>query len=182
MLLPRMEVSVGDDGAELDFTELLDELLAASAEAGEGGDDDVAAPSLRVDLLSQIERLRTHSGPLFADRAMHEYREAAAEAAQPTPRQAKSGHAKPEQAKSAQPKTAPDLQPALDDLFFLDPQSILRELGIGDRSRPEELDRARRAFAMRYHPDRMPEEMRGRAALRMQIANMLIDEAKRRKR
>ena len=48
----------------------------------------------------------------------------------------------------------------------------------GDQFCGAELDRARRSFALRYHPDRMPEEMRERAALRMQIANMLIDEAK----
>ncbi len=167
---------MGDDRAELDFTELLDDLLAASAEAEEGG-DDVVAPSLRVDLLSHIERLQAHSQPLFTEGAMREYREAAADAA---PR-------RPEQPKPARPAShqhggVPDLQPALDDLFFLDPQSISRELGIDDKSRPEDLDRARRAFAMRYHPDRMPHEMRERAALRMQIANVLIDEAKRRKR
>lgn len=166
---------MGDDRTELDFTELLDDLLAASAEAEEGG-DDVVAPSLRVDLLSHLERLQAQSQPLFTEGAMREYREAAADAA---PRQ-------PEQPRPARPASrqgaVPDLQPALDDLFFLDPQSISRELGIDDKSRPEDLDRARRAFAMRYHPDRMPHEMRERAALRMQIANVLIDEAKRRKR
>jgi len=172
--MPRMEVSVGDNRAELDFTELLDELLAASAEAGEGEGGDFASPALRVDLLAQIERLQAHSRPLFAERAMHEYRENAADAA--------GRHQAARERKPAEPKAAPDLQPALDDLFFLDPQSISRELGIGDRSRPEDLDRARRAFAMRYHPDRVPEEMRERAVLRMQIANMLIDEAKRRRR
>lgn len=169
--------------AELDFTELLDDLLAASAEAEEGDDDDLAAPSLRVDMLAQIERLRAQNAPCSADRVMHEYRENAAGPA--TNGQAANGQATNGQASKEKPAaqaTAPDLQPALEDLFFLDPQSISRELGIDAKSKPEDLDRARRAFAMRYHPDRMPEEMRERAALRMQIANMLIDEAKRRKR
>ena len=161
-----MEVSVGAK-AELDFTELLDDLLAASANAAEG-DDDPFAPSLRVDMLAHIERLQAHNRPLFAERAMKEYGENAGDAA---------GARKTE---PVQP--APDLQPALDDLFFLDPQSISRELGLDGLTRPQELDRARRDFAMRYHPDRVPEEMRARAVLRMQIANMLIDEAKRRKR
>lgn len=164
--LPRMEVSVGAK-AELDFTELLDELIAASAEAGEEGDDQ-AAPSLRVDMLAHIERLQAHSRPLFADRVIEEYGDNAGSGA---------GARK---AETVQP--APDLQPALDDLFFLDPQSISRELGLDGLTRSEDLDRARRGFAMRYHPDRVPEEMRARAVLRMQIANMLIDEAKRRKR
>ena len=166
-----MEVSVGAKG-ELDFTELLDDLLAASAEAGNGEEDDSASPSLRVDLLAQIERLQTHGKALFAERAMSEYRENATPAANPDKGPDTAGR------KAA----APDLQPALDDLFFLDPQSISRELGIDGKSKPEELDRARRSFAMRYHPDRVPEAMRERAALRMQIANMLIDEAKNRRR
>ncbi len=155
--------------AELDFTELLDDLLAATAEAGEEA-DDAAAPSLRVDMLAQIERLQAHSRPVFADRAMKEYGDNAGNGAQ--------GGAQTR--KSEAPKAAPDLQPALDDLFFLDPQSISRELGIDGMSKAEEFDRARRSFALRYHPDRVPEEMRERAVLRMQIANMLIDEAKRR--
>jgi hypothetical protein len=162
-----MEVSVGAK-TELDFTELLDDLLAASAEAEEADEDGVAAPSLRVDMLAQIERLRTQNASYSADRVMREYRE---NAAGPGARD--------------KPKTqasAPDLQPALEDLFFLDPHSISRELGIDAANKPEDLDRARRAFALRYHPDRVPEDQRERAALRMQIANMLIDEAKRRKR
>ena len=172
---------MGDDGTELDFTELLDDLLAASAEAEEGG-DDVVSPSLRVDLLSHLERLQAHSQPLFTEGAMREYREAAADAAPRQPEQPKPTRPTSSGPNSTRQAAVPDLQPALDDLFFLDPQSISRELGIDDKSRPEDLDRARRAFAMRYHPDRMPHEMRERAALRMQIANVLIDEAKRRKR
>jgi len=157
-----MEVSVGVK-AELDFAELLDDLLAASAEAGEA-DDDRAAPALRVDLLAQIERLQAHSRAVSPDGVARAY----------------GDNAGGEAPKAAQP--APDLQPALDDLFFLDPQSISRELGLEGRPSAAELDRARRNFALRYHPDRVPEAMRARAVLRMQIANMLIDEAKRRAR
>ena len=151
--------------SRLDFTSLLDELIAASDAAEVAEADSGASPSLHVDLLAQIERLQSENVSLFADRAMREYGENNADSAsQP----------------AAEP--APHLQPALDDLFFLDPHTISRELGIKPKSRPEELDRARRSFAMRYHPDRVPEEFRERAALRMQIANMLIDEAKRAKR
>jgi len=158
---------VADDKTGLDFTELLDELLAASVEAEGGQDEDSSSPSLRVDLLAQIERLQTGGRPHFSAQVIHEYRANATSSATQQP--------------TSRPAAAPDLQPALDDLFFLDPQTISSELGIADKG-PEELDRARRAFAMRYHPDRMPEELRERAMLRMQIANMLIDEAKRRKR
>jgi hypothetical protein len=112
--------------------------------------------------------LQAENLALFPDRAIREYGDNAEQA-------------EPKKAKQA-PQNPANLQPALEDLFFLDPDSISRELGIGPKSKPDELDRARRSFALRYHPDRMPEELRERAALRMQIANMLIDEAKRAKR
>lgn len=155
--------------AELDFAALLDDLIAASGEAEARESAGLGGPSLRVDLLVQIERLQAENTGLFPDRALREYGDNAGPA--PRQEQARPGAATP-----------PHLQPALDDLFFLDPETISRELGIKPKSKPEELDRARRAFALRYHPDRVPEEFRERAALRMQIANMLIDEAKRGKR
>ena len=151
---------------ELDFTSLLDELMAATREAEEREGGDAPGPSLRIDMLEQIERIQAENVGLFAGRAMREY----------------GDNAGPSTAPKARLDAPVHLQPALEDLFFLDPESISRELGIKAKSRPDELDRARRAFAMRYHPDRVPEEFRARAALRMQIANMLNDEAKRRKR
>ena len=154
--------------AELDFGALLDQLLAATADAEPDEPEGGVAPSLRVDMLAQIERLQAENLALFPDRAIREYGDNAEQA-------------EPKKAKQA-PQSPANLQPALEDLFFLDPDSISRELGIGPKSKPDELDRARRSFALRYHPDRMPEELRERAALRMQIANMLIDEAKRAKR
>lgn len=157
-------------GAELDFTTLLDDLIAASqaAEEMDVGDTAGAAPSLRVDLLAQLDRLQAGSKAQFKDRAEMAYREHLAAAMEPGRQKADA--------------TPAHLAPLLDDLFFLDPDSISRELGIQPKSRPEELDKARRAFAMRYHPDRVPEEFRERAALRMQIANMLIDQAKSRRK
>lgn len=149
--------------ADLDFTSLLDELIAAS-EAAEDNEREGLAPSLQVDMLAQIERLQAENVALFPDRAIHEY--------------GQNNGAE----KIRTVETPANLEPALEDLFFLDPETISRELGIQARSKPEDLDRARRTFAPRYHPDRVPEEFRDRAALRMQIANMLIDEAKRRTR
>jgi len=61
----------------------------------------------------------------------------------------------------------------------VDPDEIARELGLTGRRKPRELDRLRRDFAFRNHPDRVPEHLRARAIIRMQVANMLIDEAKR---
>ena len=43
-----------------------------------------------------------------------------------------------------------------------------------------DLGRMRRSFAFANHPDRVAPHLRQRAMIRMQVANMLIDEAKRR--
>lgn len=149
---------------ELDFTSLLDELMAATREAEAREKDIGPSPSLQVDMLEQIERLQAENVGLFADRAMREYNDLSAPTEKPSI------------------ETLAHLEPALEDLFFLDPETISRELGIKAKSKPEDLDKARRVFALRYHPDRVPEEYRERAVLRMQIANMLIDEAKRKHR
>ena len=61
-----------------------------------------------------------------------------------------------------------------------DPDLIARELGLSGARRAKDLDRLRRDFAFRNHPDRVAKDMRERAMIRMQIANRLIDEAKRR--
>ena len=63
----------------------------------------------------------------------------------------------------------------------VDPEEIARELGLEGAAKPRDLDRLRRDFALRNHPDRAPEHLRARAVIRMQVANMLIDEAKRRR-
>ncbi|TWH33566.1 MULTISPECIES: hypothetical protein [unclassified Aminobacter] len=153
------------EDAKLDFASLLDDLIAASEAVEPQPREKIAAPSLRIDMLEQIERLQAENISLFPERAMQEYGSNAGKVREPL-----------------KEETPPHLQPALEDLFFLDPQSIARELGIASAKKPEDLDRARRMFAKRYHPDRVPEEFRERAALRMQIANMLIDDAKRARR
>lgn len=155
---------MGGNKTTLEFGDLLDELLAASTHNAQN-DDETASPVLRVDLLAQIERLQKRDRPLFATHAIDAYQMNAEEA--------------PASRRPTKAPLVPDLEPALDDLFFLDPATISGELDLAGKSSPEELDRARRSFAKRYHPDRMPEHMRERAMLRMQIANMLIDEAKR---
>ncbi len=61
----------------------------------------------------------------------------------------------------------------------VEPGAIAIELGLPD-AKPADLGRLRRAFALKNHPDRMPPHLRERALQRMQVANGLIDEAKRR--
>lgn len=139
-----------------DFASLLDEAMVDEDEEGK------ASLSGSVDYLSVVEEL--HSGRIHfsAEAARREYLateglEAEAVRATPTIQ-------------------APPLEPSLPSV---DPSDIARELGLGSRSAKRNLDHLRREFAFKNHPDRVGDEMRGRAIVRMQIANMLIDEAKR---
>jgi hypothetical protein len=61
----------------------------------------------------------------------------------------------------------------------IEPEAIASELGLHGADIAA-LGRLRRAFALRNHPDRVPPHLRQRALQRMQVANGLIDEAKRR--
>ncbi len=60
----------------------------------------------------------------------------------------------------------------------IEPAEIAAELGL-ETARPADLGRLRRAFAQKNHPDKAPPHLRQRALTRMQVANGLIDEAKR---
>ena len=71
----------------------------------------------------------------------------------------------------------PDLPPVPEPPSIA-PFDIGRELRLTGRERPEILDRIRREFAFANHPDRVAEDMRERAIVRMQIANRMIDDAK----
>jgi hypothetical protein len=61
----------------------------------------------------------------------------------------------------------------------IDPDSIAAELGLGAGKPRVDFGRLRRSFAFANHPDRVAPHLRQRAMVRMQIANMLIDDAKR---
>lgn len=135
-----------------DFAAMLDELLDEKAAEAH------AARTASLDYLSVVEEL--HSGRIHVG-------DAAA-------REAYGSHAQAFEA-PASPDTGPsDPQPCVE------PEAIARELGLrGLRARlPKNLDRLRRDFARRNHPDRVPEHQRIQAMMRMQIANRLIDEAK----
>lgn len=73
-----------------------------------------------------------------------------------------------------------DEHPAPEDVLPpIDPESIAAELGLDRPVTDIELGRLRRSFAFANHPDRVAPHQRARAIIRMQIANMLIDEARR---
>lgn len=69
---------------------------------------------------------------------------------------------------------------AEDKLPPVDPDSIAAELGLDGDAAGMDFNRLRRSFAFDNHPDRVAPHLRQRAAIRMQIANMLIDDARRR--
>lgn len=72
-------------------------------------------------------------------------------------------------------------EPSIEILVELpvEPETIAVELGL-DEAKSADLGRLRRIFALKNHPDRVPAHLRQNALKRMQIANGLIDEAKRR--
>lgn len=147
-----------------DFATVLDDLLDGEAErrawAGVNG--------ASLDYLSVTEAL--HSGRIVIsdDTAAASYREAmeALESGEFL------GAAPARVAAPAQPsRPAPSIDPAV----------IARELGL-DRDSPKiDLDMLRRRFAFLNHPDRVEPSLRVVAMTRMQIANMMIDEAKKRR-
>jgi hypothetical protein len=53
--------------------------------------------------------------------------------------------------------------------------SVARELGLDTAKSMADLLQLRRAFALRNHPDLVPQEKRARATARMALANFLID-------
>lgn len=62
----------------------------------------------------------------------------------------------------------------------VEPAEIERELGLSRFASVRALQRLRREFALKNHPDRMPTTLRARATKRMMIANALIDSAMKR--
>jgi hypothetical protein len=55
--------------------------------------------------------------------------------------------------------------------------AVARELSLSDDLEPADLERIRRRFAYRNHPDRVAPSLKGQALERMTIANVLIDQA-----
>ncbi|WP_274426856.1 hypothetical protein [Chelativorans sp. YIM 93263] len=139
-------------GAPRKFASILDDLL------GDRAREPDRAHLVSLDHLSVAEEL--HSGRIsiaenFVEAAYSMFAH---------------GSAAPEKAENGDNEVEPEPS--------VDPGDIARELGLVKRFRPRDLDRLRRDFALRNHPDRVPEHLRARAMIRMQVANMLIDDAK----
>lgn len=140
-------------GAQRDFASLLDDLLTDEAvrRSAAGG----STPG--IDFLGVIDELASDL-VVPDDVVAAGYREQAGEVPAAAPEQ-------PEVPRLPQPS--------------IDPADIARELGLPGKKKLGELDALRRRFALANHPDRVAADLRGVAMVRMQVANMLIDEAKR---
>ena len=140
---------------ERDFASLLDELIASAAPDPE----QPPRTTIPFDYLAVAEELHSGRIKVSPDEVAAEYRqvEATAEAL----------------------FAAAELAKAEEALPPIEPEAISKELGLGGAVAPEELGRKRRVFAFKNHPDRVAPHLRQRAMVRMQVANMLIDEAAR---
>ncbi|SFO78617.1 hypothetical protein SAMN03159463_02946 [Mesorhizobium sp. NFR06] len=158
------EAEIGT-GNKLDFASLLDELIVASEKGEEG-----ARPSIPFDYLSVADELHSGRIKVAGESVAAEYRESGADLAA-------EFAALLDQAKLA--LAGEEHQPE-EQLPPIDPEAIAGELGLDRPARNADFGRIRRNFAFANHPDRVAPHLRQRAMIRMQVANMLIDEAKRR--
>jgi hypothetical protein len=131
-----------------------------------------AGPSVRLDYLAVADELHSGRITVSTDRLDAEYREnaqamsdLASEFAAFLDRMQPFAEAGPGQPEEKLPP--------------VDAESIAAELGLGGAATPVDFSRLRRSFAFSNHPDRVAPHLRQRAMVRMQIANMLIDDARR---
>ena len=140
--------------AKRDFASLLDDLFAAA-------DEQATPPITGVDYLSVVDELHSGRIQVSPEPALASYRAAAADLV--------------EELALLFAATDDPQQP----LRPTDRESIAAELKLDGCGRAE-LAQARRQFAFANHPDRVPPHLRTNALQRMQVANMLIDEAEAR--
>lgn len=143
-----------------DFASLLDDLLLEMPEEHASA----ARPTIPFDYLSVAEELHSGRIKVFSDAVDAEYREAGAgfEAGLAA---LLGGADHGEKAAEA-------------DLPSVEPEAIAMELGLGT-TKAADFGKLRRSFAFKNHPDRVAPHLRQRALARMQVANRLIDDAKR---
>lgn len=143
-----------------DFAALLDDLVAASDEATE---EMPARPSIPFDYLAVADD-RPSGRVTVADTVLEaEYGDTAADDVSAFLFEAANAAFRDEREDAVAPST--------------DPEAIALELGL-DRQGAD-LGKVRRRFAFANHPDRVAPHLRERASARMQVANMLIDDAER---
>lgn len=144
-----------------DFASLLDDLFVAS-EPGE----IAPAPTIPFDYLAVADELHSGRIRVAGETVAAEYREAGAALEDEFVSLLDMVKAK---AAAIEELEAPSI----------DPDAIAAELGLAE-VKPADLAKLRRIFALANHPDRVAPHLRQRAMVRMQLANMMIDDAKRR--
>jgi hypothetical protein len=151
-------------GTNRDFASLLDDLFVAAEKPAE----TAPRPTIPFDYLAVAEELHSGRIKVSDDAAVSEYRQAGeaieAELA------ALLGEVGVEE---AEPQAEPVEPPSTE------PDAIALELGLAEAA-PADFGKLRRAFALKNHPDRVVPHLRQLALKRMQVANGLIDDAKRR--
>jgi hypothetical protein len=152
-------------GTNRDFASLLDDLFVAAEKPAE----TAPRPTIPFDYLSVADDLHSGRIKVSDDAAASEYRQAGeAMEAELDALLDEVGLEQPAPAE-AEPVEPPSTEP----------DAIAAELGLADAD-PADFGKMRRAFALKNHPDRVAPHMRQLALERMQVANGLIDEAKRR--
>lgn len=153
-----------------DFASILDDVVARREAGDEEAvvDDAPPAPTIPFDYLSVADDL--HSGRIRAgvDPAAVLYGDAVTLAEYEL------------QSLLGEISIEPDEEDlTLDPPEATDPAAIALELRLDGADLPR-LAEIRRRFAFANHPDRVPARLRAHALERMQVANMLIDEAEKR--
>lgn len=144
-----------------DFASLLDDLFVA-AEKPEAA---APRPTIPFDYLAVAEELHSGRIKVSGDSVAAEYRE--------------TGESF-EAELAAILTEAPSVAEAVEgpELPSVEPEAIAAELGLANTVSTD-LGKLRRSFAFKNHPDRVAPHLRQRALARMQVANGLIDEARR---
>ncbi|WP_082550064.1 hypothetical protein [Mesorhizobium sp. Root157] len=145
---------------------MLDDLFVTSSVEDEAAPQPAPQPANAVDYLAVVDELHSGRIKVSEEALAAQYRETGHDLA--TEFAALLDQARLALAgEIAQPEKLP----------AIDPETIATELGLG---RPGiDYGQLRRSFAFANHPDRVPPHLHERAMIRMQVANMLIDEAKR---
>jgi hypothetical protein len=155
-------------GTNRDFASLLDDLFVAAETPAE----TVPRPTIPFDYLTVADELLSGRIKVSDATAAAQYREAGEVIEAELAALLDEVEVEAEVAGTPPPS-------ATIELPSIEPDAIAAELGLADAT-PADLGRLRRVFALKNHPDRVAPDLRQRALQRMQVANGLIDEAKRR--
>jgi hypothetical protein len=153
---------VGTEGNR-DFASLLDDLFVAT----EKPEEAAPRPTIPFDYLSVAEELHSGRIRVSSGEAAAEYRDAGADFEAELA--AILGDAEVVADAAAEAERLPPAEP----------EAIAVELGL-ETAKVADFGKLRRSFALKNHPDRVAPHLRQHALARMQVANRLIDEAKRR--